>query len=83
MPTLTRILVLLAVIAAIVYGAMFSLANFVKPVTHEITVEIPASKLKQTVVAPPPAPAPAPALAPAETVTDGQTNGSDTTDKQE
>ena len=77
MPTLTRILVLLAVIAAIVYGAMFSLANFVKPVTHEITVEIPASKLKQTVVAPPPA------LAPAETVTDGQTNGSDTTDKQE
>ncbi|HWT62088.1 hypothetical protein CQ052_10720 [Ochrobactrum sp. MYb15] len=81
MPTLTRILVLLAVIAAIVYGAMFSLANFVKPVTHEITVEIPASKLKQTVVAPPPAPAPA--LAPAETVTDGQTNGSDTTDKQE
>lgn len=81
MPTLTRILVLLAVIAAIVYGAMLSLANFVKPVTHEITVEIPASKLKQTVVAPPPAPAPA--LAPAETVTDGQTNGSDTTDKQE
>ncbi|MEN5277872.1 hypothetical protein ABE527_13065 [Brucella sp. TWI432] len=53
MPTLTRILLLLAVLAAIVYGAMFSLANFVKPTTHEITVEIPSSKLKQTVVAPP------------------------------
>ncbi|GLU26535.1 hypothetical protein Brsp01_17680 [Brucella sp. NBRC 12950] len=54
MPTLTRIIALLAVIAAIVYCAMFSLANFVKPTTHEITVEIPSSKLKQTVVAPPP-----------------------------
>lgn len=53
MPTLTRILLLLAVIAAIIYGAMFSLASFVKPVTHEITIEIPSSKLKQTVVAPP------------------------------
>lgn len=77
MPTLTRILLLLAVIAAIVYGAMFSLANFVKPVTHEITIEIPTSKLKQTVVAPPPA------SAPSETVTDGQTDGPDTADKQE
>ncbi len=81
MPTLTRILVLLAVIAAIVYGAMFSLANLVKPVTHEITVEIPASKLKQTVVAPPPASAPA--TMPSETVTDGQTDGPDAADKQE
>jgi len=53
MPTLTRILLLLAVIAAIIYGAMFSLASFVKPTTHEITIEIPSSKLKQTVVAPP------------------------------
>ncbi|MCL7998619.1 recombinase [Brucella sp. 21LCYQ03] len=53
MPTLTRILLLLAVIAAIIYGAMFSLASFVKPTTHEITIEIPSSKLKQTVIAPP------------------------------
>ncbi|MDR6432852.1 recombinase [Brucella pseudogrignonensis] len=53
MPTLTRILLLLAVIAAIIYGAMFSLASFVKPTTHEITTEIPSSKLKQTVIAPP------------------------------
>ncbi|MFS2325528.1 MULTISPECIES: recombinase [Brucella] len=58
MPTLTRILLLLAVIAAIIYGAMFSLATFVKPTTHEITIEIPSSKLKQTVIAPPTQPAP-------------------------
>jgi len=58
MPTLTRILFLLAIIAAIVYGAMFSLANFVKPSTHKITIEIPASKIKQTVIAPPPEPLP-------------------------
>lgn len=57
MPTLTRIIALLAVIAAIIYGAMFLAANFVKPTTHEITIEIPSSKLKQTVVEPPP-PAP-------------------------
>jgi len=81
MPTLTRLLVLLAVIAATVYGAMFLAANFVKPVTHEITIEIPASKLKQTVVAPPSAPAPA--TVPSETVPDDQTDGPETADKQE
>ncbi|MFD1198985.1 recombinase [Brucella gallinifaecis] len=58
MPTLTRILFLLAVIAAIIYGAMYSLARFVTPTTHEITIEIPASKLKQTIIDPPPQPAP-------------------------
>lgn len=58
MPTLTRLLAFLAVIAAITYGAMFALANFVQPTTHQITVEIPASKIPQTVIAPPPAPAP-------------------------
>ncbi|MBC8716408.1 MULTISPECIES: hypothetical protein [Brucella/Ochrobactrum group] len=58
MPTLTRIIALLAVIAAIVYGAMFLAANFVKPTTREITIEIPSSKLKQTVVAPPRQPEP-------------------------
>lgn len=60
MPTLTRILLLLAMIAAIIYGAMFSLASFVKPTTHEITIEIPSSKLKQTVIAPPSKPTPQP-----------------------
>jgi len=58
MPTLTRILFLLAIIAAIVYGAMFLAANFIKPSTHAITIEIPASKIRQTVIAPPPEPLP-------------------------
>ncbi|PWL19598.1 hypothetical protein DKP76_03395 [Falsochrobactrum shanghaiense] len=65
MPTLTRLLAFLAVIAAIAYGAMFALANFVQPTTHQITVEIPASKIPQTVIAPPPPPAPAPPAEPA------------------
>ena len=71
MPTLTRILLLLAVIAAIIYGAMFSLASFVKPTTHEITIEIPSSKLKQTVIAPPPQPEP-PTVPVVEDNTDNQ-----------
>ncbi|MBV2141997.1 recombinase [Falsochrobactrum sp. TDYN1] len=63
MPTLTRILALLAVIAAIAYGAMLALASFVEPTPHQITVEIPASKIRQTVIAPPPPP---PVAAPAQ-----------------
>ena len=65
MPTLTRLVLFLALVAAVVYGAMYALANFVEPDTREITVEIPASKLKPVTIAPPPAPAAEPA--PAET----------------
>ncbi|HHV70102.1 hypothetical protein [Brucella intermedia] len=53
MPTLTRLVLFLALVAAIVYGAMYALANFVEPDTREITVEIPASKLKPVTIAPP------------------------------
>lgn len=56
MPTLTRLVLFIALVAAIVYGAMYALANFVKPDTREITVDIPASKLKPVTIAPPPAP---------------------------
>nr|WP_029929639.1 hypothetical protein [Ochrobactrum sp. UNC390CL2Tsu3S39] len=65
MPTLTRLVLFLALVAAVVYGAMYTLANFVEPDTREIAVEIPASKLKPVTIAPPPAPAAE--LAPAET----------------
>ncbi|KAB2690026.1 MAG: hypothetical protein ACODTL_21815 [Brucella sp.] len=64
MPTLTRLVLFLALVAAIVYGAMYALANFVEPDTREITVDIPASKLKPVTIAPP---APAAGPAPAET----------------
>ncbi len=65
MPTLTRLVLFLALVAAIVYGAMYALANFVEPDTREITVDIPASKLKPVTIAPPPGPAAGPT--PAET----------------
>ncbi|MGO4833709.1 histidine kinase [Rhizobiaceae sp. 2RAB30] len=45
MPTLFRLLMTLAVIAGIVYGAMFALATFVKPNTGEMTIRIPPDKL--------------------------------------
>lgn len=53
MPTLTRLIIFLALVAAVVYGAMYALANFVEPDMREITVEIPASKLKPVVIPPP------------------------------
>ncbi|NKB78395.1 hypothetical protein HED49_01250 [Ochrobactrum daejeonense] len=50
MPTLTRLVIFLALVAAVIYGAMYALANFVEPDMREITVEIPASKLKPVVI---------------------------------
>ena len=44
MPSLYRFLMVVAVIAGIVYGIIFSLANFVHPKSREITVTIPPDK---------------------------------------
>jgi hypothetical protein len=44
MPSLFRLLTVLAVIAGIVYGAIFALANFVNPRPREMTVTIPPDK---------------------------------------
>jgi hypothetical protein len=41
MPTLTRILMQLAVLAAALYGVMFALATGVAPRQSEITVSVP------------------------------------------
>lgn len=54
MPTLTRLIAFVVVIAAIAYAAMYALANFVTPQTQEMKVEIPASKLKPVPIAPTP-----------------------------
>ena len=54
MPTLTRLIAFVVLIAAIVYAAMYALANFVEPQTQEMRVEIPASKLNPVPIAPPP-----------------------------
>lgn len=47
MPSLIRFLVFCAVLAGIVYGAMFALAVFVEPNPREITVRIPADRINQ------------------------------------
>ena len=44
MPSLFRFLTVLAVIAGIVYGAMYALANFVTPKPREMTVTIPQDR---------------------------------------
>lgn len=45
MPTLFRFLFVIAVLAGLVYAAMFALATLVEPVPREMTVTIPQSKL--------------------------------------
>lgn len=44
MPTLFRFLVVCAVIAGTVYGAMWALAIFVEPKSRDITIRIPADR---------------------------------------
>ena len=44
MPSLFRFLTAVAIIAGVVYGAIFALATFVNPKPREMTVTIPADK---------------------------------------
>lgn len=46
MPTLFRLLAILVVIGAAVFGAMFVLANFIEPSPREMTITIPQERLK-------------------------------------
>lgn len=45
MPTLFRLVMTLAVLAGLAYGAMYALVIFVEPNTGEMTVRIPAERL--------------------------------------
>lgn len=45
MPTLFRLLTVLAIIVGLVYGAMYALATFVKPTKGEMTERIPVERL--------------------------------------
>ena len=45
MPTLFRLLLIIAVIVGIGYGAMFALATFVQPNIGEISHRVPAERL--------------------------------------
>jgi hypothetical protein len=44
MPSLFRLLTIIAIIAGTVYGALYALAHFVQPRTREISVTIPPDK---------------------------------------
>ena len=44
MPSLFRFLTVVGIIAGMIYGVVFSLANFVTPKSREMTVTIPADK---------------------------------------
>lgn len=46
MPTLFRFFATLAILAGLVFAAMFALATFVEPTPREISVAIPAAKLQ-------------------------------------
>ena len=45
MPTLFRFLVIVAILAGLVYAAMFALATLVEPQPREMTITIPNSRL--------------------------------------
>jgi hypothetical protein len=45
MPTLFRLLAVIAIIVGIVYGGMFALANYVKPNIGEISVRVPPDRI--------------------------------------
>jgi hypothetical protein len=44
MPSLFRFLTVVGVIAGVIYGAVFALANWVNPKPREMTVTIPSDK---------------------------------------
>lgn len=44
MPSLFRFLMFVGILGGLAYGALFSLATFVKPEPREITVTIPPDK---------------------------------------
>ena len=63
MPTLTRLIIILALISACIYGLMLVLVKTVSPVTSEIVVRVPAHKMVQQPQDTAPA-SPAPAATP-------------------
>ncbi|MGB6539095.1 MAG: histidine kinase [Xanthobacteraceae bacterium] len=44
MPSLIRLLTILAILCAVVYGGLYSLAHFVKPHPRAMSVFVPPSK---------------------------------------
>ena len=51
MPSLFRFLTVVGVIAGMIYGVIFALANFVNPKPREMTVTIPRRQVPQEIAA--------------------------------
>lgn len=47
MPSLFRFLAIIAIIAGLIYGAMFALIIMVDPVDRDVSVRIPATRINQ------------------------------------
>lgn len=45
MPTLTRLIIILLVLAGLLYAGMIALVTFVHPTQTEMTIRVPAEKL--------------------------------------
>lgn len=45
MPSLIRLLIVLAILAGLAYGAMLALVTFVDPKPREITITVPPDRL--------------------------------------
>ncbi|MFC5992432.1 histidine kinase [Limoniibacter endophyticus] len=45
MPTLFRLVFFMMIMAVLIYGAMFSLATFVKPTQTQMTIRLPLESL--------------------------------------
>ncbi len=45
MPTLTRLIIVLAILAGLVYAGMVALVTFVHPTQTEMTIRAPSEKL--------------------------------------
>jgi hypothetical protein len=44
MPSLVRLLTVIALLCAVVYGGLYALAHFVEPKPREISVSVPPDK---------------------------------------
>jgi len=44
MPSLFRFLAVVTILGVVIYGGLYSLANFVQPKPREITVSVPPDK---------------------------------------
>ncbi|WEF51938.1 hypothetical protein AFIC_000393 [[Pseudomonas] carboxydohydrogena] len=47
MPSLFRFLSVIAIIGGLIYGAVYALANFVKPTPREMTINISQDKFQK------------------------------------